>query len=126
MTYFPTTRITLKNGKDVDAFGRLRTSSPFTLLDEMHQYSTGSLWETSITGSATVVHLISESSVRLSVTSEKDDRAVRQSHLYNTYAPGKSQQIVMSAVIGSGTLGIRKRFGYFDDNDGLFFEQSGS
>jgi hypothetical protein len=42
------------------------------------------------------------------------------------YQPGKSQMILMTTVLGSGTPGITKRVGILDDNNGLFFELAGS
>lgn len=50
-----------------------------------------------------------------------------QSHLYHPYNAGTSQKWIGSIACGdSGTAGVVRRWGYFDDEDGLFFELSGS
>lgn len=54
------------------------------------------------------------------------DSAVRQSHRYNAYVPGKSQFILMTFVMGAAKTNVVRRIGYFDPNDGLFLEQNGT
>jgi hypothetical protein len=39
--------------------------------------------------------------------------------------PGKSQQILSSFCFYAATVNVTKRTGYFDDNNGIFFEQAG-
>jgi len=54
------------------------------------------------------------------------DKVARQTYEYYRYEPGKSQLAVMTATFGPSTTGIRKRVGYFDAENGVFFEQTGS
>jgi len=109
-----------------DAFGRLRTSDPFILYDHQFQYGKGELfWNEKTTGGASSTHIASESSVELSVTSTNDE-IIRQSKKYNRYVPGKSQLIFFTFVLGAGDDGVRKRAGYFDDNNGIYLENIGS
>lgn len=54
------------------------------------------------------------------------DRATRQSHRFHAYVPGKSQLVLMTFMMGAAKTNVVRRVGYFDDNDGLFFEQNGT
>jgi len=52
------------------------------------------------------------------------DKVVRQTHKYWPYQPGKSQLIMMTGAMGAPKTNVRKRIGYFDTDDGVYFEQS--
>jgi hypothetical protein len=111
----------------LDAFGRLRVSEPFTIFDNQNQYNDNTLvWENSTTGSATVTHSANESAVKLNTTTTSGDKVIRQTRQYFRYQPGKSQQILMTAVLGTTKTNVRKRIGYFDVDGGMFFEDNGS
>lgn len=114
------------DGSNTDAFGRLRISQPYSLFSYQSQYDIGSvLWENSTTGTASVTHLPNESSASLSVGTSNGDKVIRQTKPYFRYQPGKSHLILITAVINPAA-NVRKRLGYFDDNDGVFFEHNGS
>ena len=55
-----------------------------------------------------------------------NDVVIRQSRLYTAYQPGKSLCIRMTGVLNAKTSGngtnTKSRIGYFDENNGLFFE----
>lgn len=108
---------------NTDSFGRLRVSQPFTLGDYKHYYgiTDDMLQKTENGGTAT--HNTNEASVKLAVTTTNGSRVVHQSKMYHHYMPGKSQFILSSFVFFNPVPGIVKRTGYFDDRDGLFFEQ---
>ena len=109
----------------LDAFGRLRVSNPFTLFDSAHQYDASPLfWNTKVTGGATVVHLPLESAVRLNCGTARGDEAIYQTKQYIRYQPGKGQQVTVTGVLGTRITNVRQRIGYFDDNNGLFFQQN--
>jgi hypothetical protein len=38
--------ISYKNSPNIDAFGRLRVSNPFTLFDSSHRFADNGLWST--------------------------------------------------------------------------------
>jgi hypothetical protein len=46
--------------------------------------------------------------------------------MYHNYMPGKSQLVLSSFVFYGATANVTKRTGYFDDRDGIFFEQDGN
>ena len=106
-----------------DSFGRLRISHPFTLGDYKQSYGLTEDMLINTESNGTVTHNTNESSVKLAVTATNGSRAVHQSKMYHHYMPGKSQFVLSSFVFFDPVSGIVKRTGYYDDRDGLFFEQ---
>lgn len=120
---FKESSIKFADSAAVDAFARLRVSSPHNLFDGLQQYNTSPLFfEDVLTGAGTVTHLPNESSILLSTGTASGDKVVRQTREYFRYSPGKSQLILLSAVMGAAKTNVRQRLGYFDDQNGLFFE----
>ncbi len=116
---------TFGDNASVDAFNRLRTSNPYVLYDHQFQYGKGDLfWNEKITGGASSTHIPSESSIDLTVTNANDE-IIRQTKKYSRYVPGKSQLILFTFVLGAGDSNVRKRVGYFDDNNGIYLENAG-
>jgi hypothetical protein len=112
--------------RNLDAFDRVRSSTPTTLFDTQFQYGLQPLlWESVTVGTGTVDHFPNESSVRLRV-SASGDKVIRQSHRYFRYQPGKSQAVAMTGILGAIKANTRQRLGYFDDANGIFFEQDGA
>jgi hypothetical protein len=68
-----------------------------------------------------------ESSQVLSVTGASGSRAVMTTNRYHYYQPGSSNILLLNAATGDlGKAGNDRRWGGFDDNDGLFFELRGT
>jgi hypothetical protein len=112
----------------LDAFGRLKVSNPATLLDITHTKDKNNLLVHELLfGGATSTHDSDSSSVLMTVTSN-NDRVVRQSRKTLVYQPGKSLFVILTGVINAGTNGTDtiSRMGYFDDDDGIFFEYDGT
>jgi hypothetical protein len=119
-----TNYIGLADTRSCDAFGRLRTSEPFGIFDNKNLFTkNGGYWNEVTAGSGSISHTIAESSVTLSVTTADGDSAIRQSTQYSTYVPGKSQLIVMTGVMGAQQTGTFKALGYYEKNNGVFFQQ---
>lgn len=113
----------------MDAFGKLRVSSPFSIYESKHIYNIDDrrTWETKINGAgASITHLHNESSVKLSVGTADGEYAEIQNGRYNTYVPGRSQHILMTGVFGRGKTNLVQRLGYYDNDNGLFFELNGT
>jgi hypothetical protein len=110
-----------------DSFGKVRVSNPFTLADYSHVFGEAPELMTVTGGSGTTVDTITnESSIRLSIGTENGAYAIHQSRMYHHYMPGKSQYILESFCFGDTTsTGAKKRIGYYDDRDGIFFQQDG-
>ncbi len=107
-----------------DAFGRLRTSMPFTLFDSQNRYSKDPQFDESLSGSATCTHLANESSVAMNVTTASGDEVVRQSKRVFPYQPGKSLLIMTTFAMAAGAANLRQRVGYFNANNGVFLQQN--
>jgi len=109
-----------------DAFGRVRVSEPVTLFDYASQYDKGLLfWEEVATGGATASFSPSQACVDLSL-SVNPSRVIRQTKAYHRYQPGKSQFVLMTYVFGAQNVETRQRLGYFDSDNGIFLQLSGS
>jgi hypothetical protein len=115
-------------GQAADAFGRLRSANPMSLFDAQFSYTNQPLlFQTSVVGAGTVAKTSGQSSLTLSTGSgTSGDGAINQSKQYCHYEPGKSQQIIMSGVLGAKKSNVRSRIGYFDANDGVYFEMDGT
>jgi len=110
-----------------DAFGRSRVSNPVSLFNYQHQYDEGPIqWEYWDVGGGGYTHLPNESAVRLEVGTGATDASYKQSRQYYRYQPGKSQLILLTFVLGSSQANTTKQVGYFDDDNGLIFQQVGS
>lgn len=113
-------------GTNLDAFGRLRVSAPFTLFDSQNRYEKDPHFDESLTGSATSTYLSNESAVQLAVTTASGDKAVRQSLRVFPYQPGKSLLFLATFTMAAGQTNLRQRVGYFNTNNGVFFQKDGS
>lgn len=55
------------------------------------------------------------------------DLVTRQSHLYHPYQPGTMSKIMQTVAVGdTGKANVRRRWGYFNDEEGLFWELDGT
>lgn len=108
-----------------DAFGRLRVSEAFTLGDYKHTYGIDPNFRDTLINGATVTHLTNQACARLATTSNVSSKAIHQTKMYHNYMPGKSQLIKTTINFYAATSNVTKRTGYFDDLNGIYFEQTG-
>lgn len=120
--------VRLANTGDLDAFGRLRISNLFSTFDMQFVYDLQPLFfEVVGTGGGGVSHLPDTAAARLSTGGTTDTHGVKfQTYQYFRYQPGKSNFVAWTCILGVKTSNVRKRIGYFDDDNGLFLEQDGS
>ncbi len=110
---------------ELDAFSRLRVSNPVSLFEGSFQYNNQPLrWETFFTGSGTETTLPNYSAIQLNTTTASGDKATKQTHEYFRYQNGKSHLVLISGIFGAPQTNLRRRIGHFDDNNGLYFEQT--
>lgn len=112
----------------LDAFQRLRVSSPSTIFDFKQVYGDPVLYFTGTTANGgSVAYQSQRSSTLLSCTSTAGSRAVRQTKRYFNYQAGKSFQVLMTFVAtGGAEASIQKSIGYYDDDNGIFFRMNGT
>lgn len=110
----------------IDAFARQRVSMPFTLGDYKHIYGLDPNLLDYTTNGGSVIFQANKACARLATSSDPSSRAVHQSKMYHHYMPGKSQLILSSFCFFDPTANVTKRTGYYDDNNGIFFEQAGN
>ena len=113
-------------GTNVDAFGRLRVSQPYTLFDSQQRYAADNQFDTSTANGASTTFLTNESAVQMSVAATTDSEAVRQSFRSMSYQPGKGLLLLATFVMNTPTANIRQRVGYFNTQNGVFFQVDGT
>jgi hypothetical protein len=127
MSYFEKTRILSADSPSIDAFGKWRVSQPTTLFDSKQVVDSGSFYfDIKTTSGGTVTWNSGSAQSTMAVTSTSGSRAIKQTKRIFVYQPGKSQQIICTGKFGTKVDGIKKSIGSFDDNDGYFFQTSGS
>ena len=114
-----------------DAFGKLRVTNPYTLLDikfpseitATSEYKKNNMLICTKSNGATATF---SSSKCVMTTLTSSEYYITQSRKYCIYQPGKSLLFLASGIIdySNNTGTYTARIGYFDDNNGLFFENS--
>jgi len=133
ITYYPPvgTRenpsYTVINGTNVDAFGRVRVSEPYTLFDSQNRYAADNQFEVSTTGTGTSSFLSNEATVQLEVTGAGVGSVIRQTYRSFPYQPGKGLLILTTFVMDSSTsANLTQQVGYYNTQNGVFFKRTGS
>lgn len=134
MSYIFNNQVSLSDGPNLDAFGRLRISSNLNILDIKHTYDKNPLTVNEYTaGTATSVYDKSNARVRMS-TLANNDYVIRATKTAPVYQSGKSQ--LFEASFGNLSLetNVIKRVGCFESTtgspynsvfDGYFLESNG-
>ena len=110
----------------IDAFGRLRVSTPLTIFDSSHRFADNDLWATKLTTNATKTFQENEGVVDLNVTDENGSEVVRETYRVFGYQPGKSLLILNTFVMNVAKTGLRQRVGYYSEENGFYLELDGS
>ena len=126
------------DGYNIDAFGRLRVSEPYTLFDSKNIFNDSDLasdvenlplfydnQETSGTGTSTA-YVDNQSAQELSVSATTAGTRVRQTKSRFNYQPWKSFLTLLTFTFASQASGITMREWLFDDENWLFLEDNGS
>lgn len=113
--------------ENTDVFGRLKITRHQNVYDADFEYGTQPLrWEGLTFGAGTITHLPNQGGVRMRLTTASGDVTIRQSRPYQRYQPGKSMFMASAVTFGSALANQVNRIGFFDDSNGLFFEQNGN
>lgn len=109
----------------IDAFGRLKVSTPFTLFDSQHRYQENDRWSTITATGGTTSYATDESVVNMRVGLTGGSLVYRETKRVFSYQPGKSLLIFNTFVMNRPIENLRQRVGYFGDNNGIYFEREG-
>jgi hypothetical protein len=118
--------ISYANSVNIDAFGRLRVSNPYTLFDSSHRFADNNLWSTSTATSGTAVFNANQGLVDLNVTAASGSEVIRETTKIFSYQPGKSLLVLSTFVMSSAKTGLRQRVGYYGADNGYYLEQNDS
>jgi hypothetical protein len=127
---FGATVNTFSDGSPVfGAFGTLTVGQPH--INRAYRYSTGLeegiVWQTQLAGSATNTWEGNKTASLSTCTSALGDKVQRTTNFYHPYIPGVGLNIETTLQIGdTGKAGCRRRWGYYDDNDGFYWELDGT
>lgn len=109
-----------------DAFDRLRISTPYTLFDSQNRYKMDDQFSNAVLGGS-VTYNSNESVVNIVSGDRSGDYTIRQTNRRFPYQPGKSLLILMSFQISANSVAfndiVKARVGYFDEDNGIYFEQ---
>lgn len=112
---------------NITGFGETRVASPYLVGNYVNKYQLDDYWyDTNIVGGGTVSHVPLQSAIELEVTAASGDKAQLRTNNYFRYQAGRSMLVRITGYCSdSGQTNQVRRWGMFDENDGLFFEQSG-
>jgi len=113
----------------LSTFGGLVVDAPEQVRHYVYAYSgQDDRFHSIISGNAEINYEPNERSVTFDTNgTASGDLARRTSHFYHPYQPGSMLRILQTVVCGDeGKDGVRRRWGYFDDNNGLFWESAGT
>ena len=113
-------------GTNLDAFGRLRISEPYTLFDSQNRYIDGEQFSSLTATGGNVVYVANESSFNLNVSSTNGSSVIRQSKTVQAYQPGKSLLTMNTFAMATLKANLRQRVGYFTEGNGIYFEANGT
>jgi hypothetical protein len=116
--------ISFANTPNIDAFGRLRVSEPFTLFDSSHRFDDNELWSTGTATGGAATFNAAQGLIDLDVTTSSGSEVVRETTKVFSYQPGKSLLIINTFVMSAAKTNLRQRVGYYGLNNGYYLEQN--
>ena len=105
---------------------RLKVAPFQTVFFNTFQYGKETdVWDERIVGVATATHNVSASNVIMQVGSTGGSKIIRQTKNVMRYIPGRPATLAFAIRLDTPQVGIRRRFGLFDDYNGAYFEDNG-
>lgn len=113
---------------DFDSFGKARFSQSNILGNYSFRYDgLDVIFSDETTNGSSISYDSNIRGMVLSCPTASGALVSRTSDLYHKYTPGISQLIQQTLYLSdNGKVNVRRRWGYFDDNNGLFFELNGT
>ena len=114
-------------GFEFDSFGKAKISQETIISNFIPEFDDQAEYHNvETTGTVLNTYLPNEKSIRFGVDIAQGDRIVRTSKRYHKYTAGISTSIMMTVNAGMPKEGVTKRWGFFDDYNGIFFEHDGA
>ena len=106
---------------------RLKVAPFQTVFFNTFQYGKESdVWDEQVVGvGATATYNVNSSNVVMEVGSASGSKVIRQTKNVMRYIPGRSATLAFAIRLDTPQVGIRRRFGLFDENNGAYFEDDG-
>ena len=106
---------------------RLKVAPYQTVFFNTFQYGKESdVWDEQVVGvGATATYNANSSNVVMQVGSASGSKVVRQTKNVMRYIPGRAATLAFAIRLDTPQVGIRRRFGLFDENNGTYFEDDG-
>lgn len=105
---------------------RLKVAPFQTVFFNTFQYGLETdVWDQRIIGVGSATHDASSSNVVMEVGSTAGSTVIRQTKNVMRYIPGRAGTLAFAVRLEEPQVGIRRRFGLFDENDGIYFEDDG-
>ena len=111
----------------IDAFSRLRVSSPGYRFDSQLTYGIDAdLWDTAATGTASVTHDATNRLALLTATNTAGtNEAILQAHYHSVYTPGRGMFALVTGKLGpTPEAGGEREMGISDGNNGVYLLQN--
>jgi len=115
-----------------DVAGKLKVSQSQNIYDADFEYGSQPLrWENFILNTSGQASIVSDPTLggvtmKIGSGAAPGDITIRQSRPYHRYQPGKTMYMASNVNFGASVTGQTQRVGFFDDNNGVFFQQSGA
>lgn len=108
----------------LDAFGYLPVNSPVVIFESSLEFGQDAdSWEIITATGGTTSYSTFSSTMDLTVGPTAGSSVIREQHGYNYYVPGIANTVLVTGVLGASAAGVTKRIGYYNDNNGFYFEQ---
>lgn len=106
---------------------RLKVAPYQTVFFNTFQYGKETdVWDEQVVGvGATATYNANSSNVIMQVGSAAGSKVIRQTRNVMRYIPGRSATLAFAIRLDTPQVGIRRRFGLFDENNGVYFEDDG-
>ena len=105
---------------------RLKVAPYQTVFFNTFQYGKETdVWDERVVGVGTATHNVNSSNVVMQVGSTAGSKVIRQTKQVMRYIPGRGATLAFAIRLEQPKVGIRRRFGLFDDYNGAFFEDDG-
>ena len=105
---------------------RLKVAPFQTVFFNTFQYGKETdVWDESVVGVGTATHDANSSNVVMEVGSTAGSKIIRQTKQVMRYIPGRPATLAFAIRLEAPQVGIRRRFGLFNETDGAYFEDDG-